>query len=43
MSKITISLLGPLQVSLDGETVSRFESLKVRALRLASEAKLPEA
>ena len=32
MTHLTISLLGPLQVILDGETVTAFESDKVRAL-----------
>jgi adenylate cyclase len=43
MTRLTISLLGPLQVILDGEPVTAFESDKVRALLayLAVEADRP--
>ena len=32
MSRLTLSTLGPLQVTLDGKPVTGFESNKVRAL-----------
>jgi DNA-binding SARP family transcriptional activator len=43
MARLSLSLLGPLQVTLDGEPISRFESDKVRALLayLAVEADRP--